>query len=284
MPFVLCPNFWQGLTRYSRLNPRLVARAHGDGIVIGFDSPESFEEVFWRTACETRPGSALAYMSANEETLTDFAAYRQLSVFSSLSCDFRANQVPHKIRYLSKNNNNVMRLNELSSQPGAQLVLVIRDPLATAWSLFRQHQRFIELQTDDAFVMAYMRWLAHHEFGLGHKPLMTGTQYLQDMDPNQPNYWLAYWLGIYENLLQTFTSMPADQRTRILWLSHERMCQAPKEELERLFTFTKIDKAADPFTAILRPVEIRDLTDRFDKNLIERARNLYREILHFTKP
>ena len=283
MPFVLCPNFWQGLTRYSRLNPRFATRAHGDGIVIGFDSPESFEEVFWRTACETRPGSDLAYMSANEETLSDFAAYRQLSVFSALSHDFRTAQAPDKMRYLSKNNNNVMRLNELSSQPGAQLVLVIRDPLATAWSLYRQHQRFIQLQTDDAFVTAYMRWLAHYEFGLGHKPLMTGTQYLQGMNPNQPNYWLAYWLGLYENLWQTFTSMPADQRTRILWISHERMCQAPKEELGRLFSFAKIDKSAEPFTAMLRPAEIRDLTDRFDPNLIERARNLHREILKIAK-
>lgn len=283
MPFVLCPNFWRGLTRYSRLNSQLAARAHGDGIVIGFDSPESFEEVFWRTACETRHGPDLAYLSANEEILSDFAAYRQLSVFSSLSRDFRSAQAPLKMRYLSKNNNNVMRLNELSSQPGAQLVLVIRDPLATAWSLYRQHQRFIQLQTDDAFVVAYMRWLAHHEFGLGHKPLMNGTQYLQGMNPNQPNYWLAYWLGIYENLWQNFNSMPAEYRSRILWISHERMFQAPKEELERLFSFAKIDKAADSFTAMLRPIEIQDLTNHFDPKLIRRARSLHLETLHLTK-
>jgi hypothetical protein len=283
MPFILCPNFWKGLTRRSRLNPQLAARAHGDGILISFDSAESFEEVFWRTVCETRHGSDLAYSSPNEETLTDFTVYRQLSVLSALSHDFRGAQELQKIRYLSKNNNNVMRLNELSSQHGAQLVFIIRDPLATAWSLYRQHQRFIQLQTDDAFVLAYMRWLAHHEFGMSQKPLMTGTQYLQSMNPNQPNYWLAYWLGIYENLWQTFNSMPADQRTRILWISHERICQEPKKELERLFRFAKIDKAADPFTAILRPVQIRDLTDHFELNLAQRAHHLHREILHLTK-
>jgi hypothetical protein len=284
MPFVLCPNFWQGLTRRSRLNPRLATRAHDDGIVIGLDSPESFEEVFWRTTCETRPGPALAYVSPNEETLADFTAYRQLSVLSGLSSNLKESQGLHKMRYLSKNNNNVMRLNALSSQPGAQLVLVIRDPLATAWSLYRQNQRFIQLQTDDAFVMAYMRWLAHHEFGLSHKPLMIGTQFLAGMNPNQPDYWLAYWLGLYENLWQTFNSMPDDHRSRILWISHERMCQAPKEELERLFKFAKIDISADPFTSMLRPVKITDLTDRFDLNLAERARHLHREILHITKP
>ena len=284
MPFVLCPNFWQGLIRRSRLNPRLATRAHGDGIVIGLDSPESFEEVFWRTTSEIRPGPDLAYLSPNEETLDDFAAYRQLSVLSGLSSNLKESQGSHKMRYLSKNNNNVMRLNALSSQPSAQLVLVIRDPLATAWSLYRQHQRFIQLQTDHAFVMAYMRWLAHHEFGLSHKPLMIGTQYLEGMKPNQPNYWLAYWLGLYENLWNSFNSMPADHRSRILWVSHERMCQAPKEELERLFSFAKIDKSADPFTSMLRPVEIADLTHHFDLNLVELARDLHREIHHSTKP
>jgi hypothetical protein len=284
MPFLLCPNLWQSLTRYSRLNHQLAARAHGDGIAIGFDSPESFEEVFWRTACKTQPGKYLTYLSNNEETLADFTAYRQLSLISALSSDFRGAQEQKKIRYLSKNNNNVMRLDELSSQPNAQLVLIIRDPLATAWSLFKQHQRFIKLQADDVFVLAYMRWLAHHEFGLGHKPLITGTQYLHDMDPNQPDYWLAYWLGIYENLWQTFNLIPAEHRTRILWVSHERICQAPKEELERIFSFAKIDKSAELFTAMLRPAQIHDLTDHFDLNLTKRARQLHREILHITKP
>jgi hypothetical protein len=66
-------------------------------------------------------------------------------------------------------------------------------------------------------------------------------------------------------------------------MSHESMCQEPKEGLERLFSFAKIDKAADSFTAILRPIESCDLTDHFDLNLIERTRNLHREILDLTK-
>jgi len=102
------------------------------------------------------------------------------------------------------------------------------------------------------------------------------------LNPNQLDYWLAYWLGIYENLWQTFNSMPAEHRTRILWVSHERMCQAPKEELGRLFSFAKIDKPADSFAEMLRPAEIHDLTDRFDLNLAQKARQLHQEILKLT--
>jgi hypothetical protein len=62
------------------------------------------------------------------------------------------------------------------------------------------------------------------------------------------------------------------------------MCQAPKEELERLFSFAMIEKPANPFTAMLRPTQINDLTDHFDLNLAQQARQLHQEILHLTKP
>jgi hypothetical protein len=184
--FLAHANFWQGLTKHSRLNAKLAARAHGDGIAIGFDSPESFEEVFWRTACDIQAGPALAYAPISQDDLADFAAYRQLSLRSALqntpaqpkSLDTpQKPHTPQSLRYLSKNNNNVMRIQQLSDQAGAHLVLIIRDPLATAWSLYRQHQRFVQIQADDEFVRAYMRWLGHHEFGQGHKPLAIGSQH-----------------------------------------------------------------------------------------------------------
>jgi len=290
MPFVLCPNFWQGLTKHSRLDAKLAARAHGDGIAVGFDSPESFEEVFWRTACETHAGPALAYATTTQDTLADFAAYRQLSLRAALQNSpgqpqtTQASPTPQTIRYLSKNNNNVMRIQQLSEQAEAHVVLIIRDPLATAWSLYRQHQRFIQIQADDEFVRAYMRWLGHHEFGQGHKPLVIGSQHLQGLNPTQPDYWLAYWLGTYQNLWQTCQTLPLEQGARILWISHERMCQAPALELKRLFGFVNIDQPTDPYISMLQPVETIDLTDRFEHHLFQHARDLHRDILESTKP
>ena len=48
MPFILAPNFW------TKINPAkqyldVKERAHGDGIKISMNSPEAFEEVFWKT-------------------------------------------------------------------------------------------------------------------------------------------------------------------------------------------------------------------------------------------
>lgn len=282
MPFVLCPNLWNRLTRNSRLKAQLTARAHGDGIIVGFDSPESFEEVFWRTACESLPGPTLAYEPPPPEVMSDFAAYRQLSVLSALPNDPRPSTT---LRYLSKNNNNVMRLQALSADAGAHVVLIIRDPLATAWSLYRQHQRFSQMQAGDVFVRAYMRWLGHHEFGQGHKPLVMGAQQLLDLNPQQPDYWLTYWTGIYENLWQTYRDLPLESQARIAWMSHEQMCQSPATELSRLFRFAQIEQAPETYCSMLKqaPAE-QDLEKHFDIGLTARARVLHQEILRAVHP
>ena len=47
MPFVLMPNTWKKISRKKTKSSKH-ERAHNDSIKIGPDSPEAFEEVFWR--------------------------------------------------------------------------------------------------------------------------------------------------------------------------------------------------------------------------------------------
>mgnify|MGYP003319039763 CR=1 FL=1 len=48
MPFVLAPNLWSKIS-FNKKNLELKERAHGDGIKVSTESPEAFEEVFWKT-------------------------------------------------------------------------------------------------------------------------------------------------------------------------------------------------------------------------------------------
>ena len=48
MPFILAPNFWTKTSPKKR-HGKLQERAHGDNIRISTNSPEAFEEVFWKT-------------------------------------------------------------------------------------------------------------------------------------------------------------------------------------------------------------------------------------------
>ena len=78
---------------------------------------------------------------------------------------------PRLDRYLSKNNNNILRLGIIHRAfPNALILIPFRAPLQHAHSLLRQHLRFSELQAKREFVLSYMTWLGHHEFGLDHRP------------------------------------------------------------------------------------------------------------------
>ena len=48
MPFILAPNFWAKISS-RKSHGELQERAHGDGIRVSTNSPEAFEEVFWKT-------------------------------------------------------------------------------------------------------------------------------------------------------------------------------------------------------------------------------------------
>ena len=57
MPFVLAPNLWSKIS-FDKKNIGLIERSHGDGIKISTESPEAFEEVFWKTFDDGDPESA----------------------------------------------------------------------------------------------------------------------------------------------------------------------------------------------------------------------------------
>ena len=87
MPFVLAPNFWSTLSSSSK-DIIKTERSHGDGIMVSLESPEAFEEVFWKTFSDKKNDS-------NEK----FKTYTNL-----------INHKYQKNRYLSKNNQNIKRM------------------------------------------------------------------------------------------------------------------------------------------------------------------------------
>ena len=74
MPFVLMPGIWKSLSRPFYQYMAEKERAQGDGITVNFDSPEAFEEVFWRvfSADEYLLEDRLTPCSPNEEVIGQF--------------------------------------------------------------------------------------------------------------------------------------------------------------------------------------------------------------------
>lgn len=211
MPFVLAPNFWASVSRRSRKPFAPIERAHGDGIAINLDSPEAFDEVFWRVfqgKSYICPDGLLPH-SPGTQAIARYRDYIRLVLRRS-----------GKRRYLSKDNNNILRLAALAeAMPDCTFLLVIREPLAHAGSLLRQHRR--SARSSDPFERDYLRWLAHHEFGADHRPFrFPGSP---EGNPDRLDYWLATWIACYRAL-----EPAADDHPNILVVPYERLCADPK--------------------------------------------------------
>jgi hypothetical protein len=182
LPLPLFPSFWRKIHKSFKLGQLPVQRAHDDGILVSPDSPEAFEEIYWQDI-----GNHLS----EEELIESFSYY--ISSIAGASG-------PGK-RYISKNNNNITRLGVLEKiceKTNGVIIIPVRDPLKTAMSSLRMHQRFISMQEEDPFVLEYMNLLGHREFGKGLKWLQVGSK------PFQPTYpatavecWLEYWIYLH---------------------------------------------------------------------------------------
>lgn len=209
MPFVLAPNLWARLSASSSRKSAARERAHGDGILVDFDSPEALEEVFWRVFCADqyiRP-DRLVPMSADDETIGKFRGY----VASILA--------PHPgQRYLSKNNNNILRLPALAEAfPDATILIPYRAPLQHALSLMKQHERFTGEHAENAFSQAYMTWLVHHEFGADQRPFVFSESPPAGDPARDLDYWLRLWLDAYAFII-------ANAPDQCVFVGYEQLC------------------------------------------------------------
>lgn len=212
MPFVLAPNTWAGITSRSRRVVGDAERSHGDGILVNPDSPEALEEVFWRVfGGQYIQKDKLVRVELPESTFENLRAYVNL-----------INRRYGKKRYLSKNNNNVLRLDGLVwAFPNATILLPFRDPVAHSCSLLNQHIRFTELHRHDRFAKKYMAWLAHYEFGCDHRPFEWGASAAEEYPKTDPEYWLKQWIGVYGFLSQQVS----EDSTHCIFVCHELMCR-----------------------------------------------------------
>jgi len=267
MPFILMPNLWKklsgrqaaGLTR---------ERAHKDGVNIDFDSPEAFEEVFWRVFC------------GKDYILTDRLQIHRVSAEVSKKFKIYVANVlaggdsPLQTRYLSKNNNNILRLGYLQKNfPESFVIIPFRHPLHQSNSLLQQQNNFVKIQSDDKFALDYMNWLGHFEFGLNQKSFFLGDEILFNSMLEQAkssiNFWLLNWKNYYQYALQHAAG-------NTIFFNYEEFCNNPGQSLDRLFKKISIDSLG------LQPVVFnkqQKLVEAFDKDLLDKCLSIYKSLV-----
>ena len=196
MPFVLAPNLWSKIS-FKKKDLELTERAHGDGIKVSAESPEAFEEVFWKTFDD------LEYDEVEEK----FSIY-----ISNIVYKYK------KQRYLSKNNQNIKRVELINSIfSNSKILIPFREPTQHAYSLLTQHKKFIEDSKNDKFISKYMKWIGHTEFGPNYTPVK--NQDLNFQNDLEINHWIEQWYLTYKNAFQSFKN-----KQNVYFISYEKLC------------------------------------------------------------
>jgi len=271
MPFVLMPGIWKKLSRPFHVHQEAHERVHGDGIYVDFDSPEAFEEVFWQTFSgdEYIFCNCLKPYVVSKELIEKFRLYLRRVVASSND--------PNQRRYLSKNNNNILRLAAIRKAfPKSLIIIPFRDPLQHAISLLNQHQKSLSRHSIDQFSCDYMRWLGHHEFGATHKPFVFEVDgfSLAYYEENNINYWLQIWVSTYSYLLKR---APSDS----IFVCFEDLCKSPVDILGYLFESADLQLGEDGLNEMFIAPRARDAVG-VEKNLRDQAQRIFFDLRALT--
>lgn len=275
MPFVLTPVLWKSIAGKFYKKSQQKERAHGDGLKVNEDSPEAFEEILWKKFYPKHYLDSKITPWFKSDINNEFKLYFSDHIKKILS--LRQEAETPDIRYVSKNNGNISRIELLHEMlPDAYIIIPLRDPVEHAISLWRQHNNFIKQQAENPFISEYMADIGHYEFGMLHKPIaFEGVeQLIKDYEPSSIDYWLKYWILSFKYLKQ----LPG-----VDFISYEGLCNDGEAGLTKLTQHLglkanqeEISYAASIFRA---PPAPRQEQYDISPELVDEAKELHAEIL-----
>lgn len=281
MPLLLCPLLWDKLSRSFRQKATLQERAHGDGMAVGFDSPEAFEEVIWKAFWGGKYGErSIALWSANDRA-AEFEDFFRLHIRKILHLKLAEGAASG--RYVSKNNANIARLPLLPEIfPDAHIVVPFRNPLDHVGSLLRQQRNFLELHAEDVFAAEYMASIGHHDFGTILKPLdfdgwVTGDPQVDPrQDAEKPDFWLRYWIAAFRSVL-------AHRGPQVILVDYDTLCRQAEPTVRTLLQRLELDgerpEEVSELAALFRPpTRYADEDLAVEAGLLEEARGLHQAL------
>ncbi len=245
MPFVLAPNLWSKIS-FKKKDLELKERAHEDGIKISPESPEAFEEVFWKTFTEEN----------DDELEEKFKIYVGNIIHKN-----------KKGRYLSKNNQNIKRVKLINSIfSNSKILIPFREPIQHAYSLLSQHEKFIKVSKNDNFISKYMKWIGHTEFGPNYIPIH--NQNISFHNDLEINHWIEQWYLVYS---ATFKSLKKNKN--VYFISYEALCL----NNDYWFQIQELVNIKKPYDFEFKESK-KDISLNIDKELKGKAMTLYSDL------
>lgn len=231
-PLLHIPYLWN---RFLDFVPRRGAepaeRAHRDGIFVGPNSPEAFEEVLWMAffpgTHDPSRNSVLDGSTRNPEFERFYRDHiRKLLLVRGGS------------RYASKGNYNITRLEYLLRIfPNARFVVPVRDPVWHIASLMKQHKLFCKAQKGNPRAVTHLRRAGHFEFGLDRRPINADDHdevgRIQSLwsQGREVEAWARYWSHTHAHVADRLDANPALQ-SAVQVVRYEQLCREPAATVE----------------------------------------------------
>lgn len=255
MPFVLIPCLWNSFSAKYRRSCQLQERAHGDGMLIDFDSFEALEEVLWKTFWRRHYQRDRIVPWLNNEKNAEFNDFFRSHMRKIIL--LRRGDDPAEARYISKNNLNVSRIAVLRRIfPKSTILVPFREPRQHADSLLKQHRNFLRIHKEDPFASLYMRAIGHFDFGENLRPIdfdgWLDQRITQETDTLA--FWLEYWAASYKHLLTESTD-------KVHFVNYDALC-ANSDQGMRLVAEAIGSRDGDALVASakrIRPARPRDI-------------------------
>lgn len=279
MPFILIPMLWNRISSKFQYTEAWQERAHGDGLLVNADSPEAFEEMIWMAFWKKQYHEDRIIPwdhNCDKDIIAEFLKFYKKHMQKIIALRQNSNNTVK--RYISKNNNNIARLNMLTNQfPEATILIPFRDPIQQAASLLRQHQNFLKLHDEDRFACDYMKAIGHFDFGKNLKPI-DFDRWLQHTDIIESNtliFWIKYWIAVYG-----YINAVVDENT--IMLSYDELCRAPREGLAKMAEVLDI-KDRNTFVnqaSIIRAPRLHQVdADKIPQIVSDQAKMIYLKLI-----
>lgn len=274
MPFLPIPLLWNCFSKFFMQSATLRERAHGDGMMIDVDSPEAFEEIIWKGFWPSRYKND-RIIPWTKPNYPEFELFLQDHLKKIIY--MRGIDVSQQVRYISKNNLNIARIEYLKQVfPDSIIIVPFRAPLQHASSLLRQHFNFLKIHKEDSFARKYMKDIGHFDFGENLRPVDFDKWFSsgKEMYPKTLLFWLQYWISTYRYLLKT-------SQAHIKFISYDSFCNDPKKSLEqfgKLLEIKNIESLIEYADLIITPKPYHEDIKDIPTEILNQAKVLYTDL------
>lgn len=260
MPFLTSPNLF---SFFKRNNFSKFERYHGDNVLINIESPEALDEIFFKFVINKNQTDTRFLLKENL-SIIDLEEYNKYIKFVMLKYK--------KERYLSKNNNNILRLKSLIEYfQNSNFLIIFRDPISHSNSLLKTHLRITELQNKDDFAYDYMNLLGHYEFGKNEKNFLLNHNFeFSSDDKKNINFWLEKWLNYYSEI-EKFKKYK-----NLIFINYEDFISNDKKYIQNILDRLQINHQNIKMYKFFKPKKYEKV--HFNEILKNKCDNIYNQL------